>query len=177
MRKIVYYVAISLDGYISGPNESIEGYVSEGSGMDQYFSDLKQFEVVIMGKHTYELGFKFGLAPGQPAYEHMEHFIFSNTAFYENVHEQVHIVPRDISIVKDLKKGSGSDIYLCGGSIFASWLLKNQLIDELKIKLNPVLFGQGTPLFSQIEQNVNLDLQNVQQHDHGLLINSYKINY
>jgi len=151
--------------------------VDGGSGIDQYFNDLKQYDTVIMGKNTYEFGFKFGLLPGQPAYNHMEHFIFSNTANYENVHEQVHIVPHDISIVKDLKEETGSDIYLCGGSIFAAWLLKNQLIDVLKIKLNPVLFGQGTPLFSQVEHNISLDLQNFQQHDHSLLINSYKINY
>lgn len=177
MRKIVYYVAISLDGYISGLNESIEGYVSEGSGMDQYFSDLAHFDTVIMGKNTYEFGFKFGLIPGQPAYKHMEHYVFSESASYENVHKQVHIVPHDISIVNDLKEGSGTEIYLCGGSIFAAWLLEHKLIDELKTKLNPVLFGQGTPLFSRIDQNVSLGFQYVQEHDHGLLISSYKINY
>ena len=40
MRKLVYYVAMSLDGFISGPNESIDGYVDKGSGIDQYFADL-----------------------------------------------------------------------------------------------------------------------------------------
>jgi len=177
MRNIVYYVAISLDGYISGPNENIEGYVDGGSGIDQYFSDLKEYDTVIMGKNTYEFGFKYGVIPGQPAYEQMEHYIFSNSAFYKNVHDKVHIVPRDITIVNDLKNESGSDIYLCGGSIFAGWLLGHQLIDELKIKHNPILFGQGIPLFSEIGQYVKLDLQNVQQYDYGLLFTSYKINY
>jgi len=177
MKNVVYYVAISLDGYICGPDDNIDGYVDSSSGIAQYFNDLTTFDTVIMGKNTYEFGFKYGVVPGQPAYEHMEHYIFSNSASYENVHDKIHMVPRDISIVKELKKGSGSDIYLCGGSIFAGWLLENKLIDELKIKLNPVLFGQGLPLFSHVDQHIKLDLQHVQEYDLGLLIASYKINY
>ena len=177
MRKIVYYVAISLDSYICGPNESIEGYVSEGSGLDQYLGDLKDFDTVIIGKNTYEFGFNYGVIPGQPAYEHMDHYIFSDSAFYQNTHDKVYIVPRDISKIRDLKIGSGSDIYLCGGSIFAGWLLNHQLIDEVKLKLNPVIFGDGIPLFSGIEKKVNLELLSIQQHDHGMLINSYKVKY
>ena len=79
MRNIIYYVAMSLDGYITGPNESYNGYVGEGSGLEQYLHDLKLFDTVIMGKNTYEFGFKFGNKPGMPAYEHMDHYIFSNT--------------------------------------------------------------------------------------------------
>jgi dihydrofolate reductase len=177
MRKIIYYVAMSLDGYIVGPTDSIDGFVSEGSGVNKYLSDLKAFDTVIMGRNTYEFGFKYGIVPGQPAYEHMEHYIFSNSASYENLHDKVHIVPRDISLVRKLKKGSGSDIYLCGGSLFAGWLLENELIDELIIKLNPVLLGQGLPLFSSTARQLKLDLHEVQEYDHGLVINKYKINY
>jgi dihydrofolate reductase len=177
MRKIIYYVAMSLDGYIVGPNDNIEGFVSGGSGVDKYLNDLQEFDTVIMGRNTYEFGFKYGIVPGQPAYGHMEHYIFSNSASYENLHEKVHLVPTDISVVSDLKKRSGSDIYLCGGSLFAGWLLKHQLIDELKVKLNPVLLGDGLPLFSSTAQHLKLDLQEVQEFDHGLVISKYKINY
>ena len=177
MRKILYYVAMTLDGYISGPNENIEGYVHEGSGLDQYLNDLKKIDTVIMGRKTYEFGFKFGIVPGQPAYDHMVHYIFSNSANYEDIHEKVHVVPRDISIVEELRRRSVTDIYLCGGSIFAGWLLRHQLIDEVKVKLSPVIFGGGLLLFTGIEEKVNLELKKVQQHDHGMLINSYKVKY
>ncbi|MCK5471036.1 MAG: hypothetical protein KAI99_21080 [Cyclobacteriaceae bacterium] len=43
MRNLVYYVAMTIDGYIAGPDEKIEGYVSEGFGLDQYLNDLKNF--------------------------------------------------------------------------------------------------------------------------------------
>ena len=177
MRNIVYYVAVTLDGYICGPNESVEGYVDKGSGLDQYLSDLESFDTVIMGRKTYDFGFKFGLIPGQPAYKHMKHYIFSETASYENLHDQVKVVPRQIELVKQLKEEVGSPIYLCGGSIFAGWLLNHGLIEELKIKLSPLIFGAGLPLFTGVDRKFKLELLDSQKHDHGMLINHYKIDY
>lgn len=50
MRNLVYDVSISLDGYISGLDSNINGFVPDGYGVDQYFRDLKNFDTVIMGK-------------------------------------------------------------------------------------------------------------------------------
>jgi dihydrofolate reductase len=177
MRKIVYYVAMSLDGFIAGPNEKIDGYVSDGSGLETYLNDLKKFDTVIMGRKTYEFGFKFGIIPGMPAYEHMDHYIFSNTASYEKSHPQVKIVQRDLEIVKELKEGDGSDIYLCGGGVFAGWLLENELIDVLKIKLSPAIFGDGLKLFGNSKKEVQMELIELGKHDHGLVLLTYKLNY
>ena len=177
MRKIIYYVAITLDGYICGPDENIEGYVDRGSGLEKYLSDLEAFETVIMGRKTYEFGFKFGLLPGQPAYKHMRHYIFSESANYENLHEQVKVVPRNIELVRELKEEAGTSIYLCGGSIFAGWLLNHGLIDEVKVKLSPVIFGEGLPMFSGVERLYHLTLLDSQKHDHGMMINTYTVNY
>ncbi len=175
MRKIVYYVAMTLDGYISGPNESIDGYLSEGSGLETYLNDLKAFDTVIMGRKTYEFGFKYGVIPGLPAYEHMDHYIFSDTASYENSHTHVKIIKRDLEIMKELKKGKGTDIYLCGGGLFAGWLLENEVIDVLKIKLSSAVFVDGTRLFGDSKKKVLLDLTEQQQHDHGMIILTYDI--
>ena len=53
MRKIVYYVAMSLDGFISGVNGDISGFVGDGNGVAKYLADLVDFDTVIMGKNTY----------------------------------------------------------------------------------------------------------------------------
>ena len=177
MRNIVYYVAMSLDGYIIGPNEDISGYVSEGSGLEKYLNDLKNFDTVIMGRNTYEYGFKFGIKPGLPAYEHMDHYIFSESASYPNNHKQVHVVPLDISIVKRLKEGEGSDIYLCGGAVFANWLLEHSLIDILKLKLSPSIFGDGIRLFGERSKKVMLELVEEEKHDFGMLMLTYQLKY
>ena len=176
MRKIIYYVATSLDGFIAGPGGDISGFVAGGDGVEQYLNDLKEFDTVIMGKHTYEFGYQYGLVPGQPAYPHMKHYIFSESIKLEDCHPNVKVVLYDIGIVKQLKEEEGTDIYLCGGGIFASWLLDNDLIDILKIKLNPFIQGQGVSLFSDSNRKVQLKLQEYTNYDDGLQILTYEIN-
>lgn len=179
MRSINYYVATSLDGYICGPNEDISGFVQESTGVEEYLTDLKEFDTVIMGRRTYEFGYQFGLIPGQPAYSHMDHIIFSESLRFDDPHDQVKIAPRNIELIHELKNQNGSEIYLCGGGVFAGWLLEHQLIDKLKIKLNPFMAGGGTPLFVHAGQPPQHQLQLLSSHcyDHGLQIMEYRIRY
>ncbi|MGD1894501.1 MAG: dihydrofolate reductase family protein, partial [Cyclobacteriaceae bacterium] len=132
MRKLVYYVATSLDGYIAGPNENIDLFSGEGPLVEKYQQDLQEFDTVVMGRKTYEFGYKFGLPPGQPAYPHMLHYIFSESMTLDNPHEQVKVVKRDLNAVQQLKEEEPTDIYLCGGPALAGSLLDNQRIDALK---------------------------------------------
>ena len=127
--KIVYYVASSLDGFIAGVNDDTSQFVSQGKGVEKYKSDLTNFETVIMGRKTYEFGFRFGLEPGQPAYPHMKHFIFSDTLKVDTLSESVHIEKPSVHIVNEIRQNAKTDIYLCGGGQFAGWLLDNGLID------------------------------------------------
>jgi dihydrofolate reductase len=157
MRKIVYYAATSLDGFISGINDDISGFVGEGNGVAKYLADLSTFDTVIMGKNTYEFGYKFGLKPGQLAYPHMQHYIFSNSLKFDNPDPKLHIRPIELEEIGKLKRETGSDIYLCGGGKFAGWLLDNGQIDMLKIKLNPIILGEGVRLFGVSKKNFKFD--------------------
>ena len=177
MRKIVYYVATSLDGFISGPNDDISGFAGKGNGVDQYLKDLEHYDTVIMGRKTYEFGYKFGLEPGQPAYQHMEHYLFSNSLEFENQHSQVHVCKPHISTIRELVQQDGTDIYLCGGGEFAGWLLDQHLIDILKIKLNPLLIGEGVRMFGNSTTQYELELLEGKQYEYGLQIISYQLKY
>ena len=177
MRKIVYYVAISVDGFIAGPNDDISGFAQQGPGVEKYQQDLLQFDTVIMGRRTYEFGYQYGLSPGQPAYPHMDHYLFSNTLTFEHSHEKVHVVPPELSQVTALKEQDGSDIYLCGGGRFAGWLLDQRQIDVLKIKLNPVILGEGIPLFGGSSGTCQLTLIEQENFDKGPQILTYDVAY
>lgn len=171
MAKIVYYVATSLDGFIAGPENDISMFVFQGEGVEQYQSDLLNFSTVIMGRSTYEFGYQFGLQPGQPAYPHMEHHIFSDTlVFDEPAHPQVHIESRSIDRVREIKEQASTDVYLCGGGVFAGWLLDHGLIDVLKIKLNPITLGSGVRLFGSSTQQHRWNLNDRSAYDDGLQI-------
>ena len=147
MRKICYHVAVTLDGFIAHADGSIDGFVGEGDHVDDYLSALQEYDAVIMGRGAYEFGYAYGLSPGARAYEHMEHWIFSRS-MDASLEKEIRIV-RDQQLAKidELRAGEGTDIYLCGGAQFAGWLLGEDRIDKLKLKLNPVVFGQGKPLF------------------------------
>ncbi len=177
MAQIIYYVAISIDGFIAGPNDDASGFTAAGDGVARYLEDLKDFKTVIMGRRTYEFGYKYGLEPGRPAYPHMQHYLFSKTLHFENQSDQLTICDMDLKIIKDLKKKSESDIYLCGGGMFAGWLLENEMIDVLKIKLNPLILGDGIRLFGTSSKEYQLKLMQNEVFDDGLSIITYHINY
>ena len=177
MAQIIYYVAISIDGFIAGPNDDASGFTAAGDGVARYLEDLKDFKTVIMGRRTYEFGYKYGLEPGRPAYPHMQHYLFSKTLRFENQSDQLTICDMDLKIIKDLKKKSESDIYLCGGGMFAGWLLENEMIDVLKIKLNPLILGDGIRLFGTSSKEYQLKLMQNEVFDDGLSIITYHINY
>jgi len=175
MSKIIYYVATSLDGFISGPNNDISNFVGDGNGVEQYLSDLKSFTTIIMGRKTYEFGYNYGLEPGKPAYPQMDHYIFSNTLQFENLHDSVHIEKPSIARINEIKENSKTDVYLCGGGDFAGWLLDNGQIDTLKLKINPIILGGGIKLFGNSKTNANWKLIESNQFDNGLQIAEYEL--
>ena len=176
MPEIIYYVAGSLDGYIAGENDDISTFVASGKGVEKYLSDLQKFETVIMGRLTYEFGYKVGLKPGQPAYPHMQHHIFSDTLEIETLSDKVLIEKRSINRIKEIRDASNTNVYLCGGGQFAGWLLDNGLIDQLKLKLNPIVLGSGIPLFGDSDSSFSGKLIEREFFDEGFAILTYHIN-
>jgi dihydrofolate reductase len=158
-------------------DEDMSCWVQNGSGINQYFTDLQSFDTVIMGRKTYEFGYKFGLKSGQVAYTNMKNYVFSNTLQITDIDERLKICPIDLQIIKDIKNQIGTDIYLCGGGEMAGWLLTHQQIDILKIKLNPLLLGNGVRLFGRYMQKYATELITSKLYDNGLQILEYKIVY
>ncbi|MBD0777399.1 dihydrofolate reductase [Maribacter sp. ANRC-HE7] len=175
MQRIIYYVASSLDGFIAGVDDDISKFIPQGNGVQKYLSDLKNFETVIMGRRTYEFGYQYGLEPGQPAYPHMEHHIFSETLTMDTLAKNVHIEKISTDRINEIKRNSITDIYLCGGGQFAGWLLDNGLIDQLKLKLNPIILGEGIPLFGNSKASLVGKLIDKEWFDEGLQILTYDL--
>jgi dihydrofolate reductase len=89
----------------------------------------------------------------------------------------VNICSPDIGIIKKLKATPGTDIYLCGGGEFAGWLLENEMIDFLKIKLNPFILGSGVKLFGNSKRKILTELVEINSYDKGLQIINYRLKY
>lgn len=179
MKKIVYYIASSIDGFISAPNDDVSNFLYDGKGVQKYMEELKSFNTVIMGRRTYEMGYRFGVKPGQPspAYPHMKHYIFSNSLRFTERNDQVEVKKIDLNEVEAIRKNADTDIYFCGGGVLAGWLLENQQIDIVKIKLNPLILGDGIRLFENSKSPHQLELLESEYFENGMQIISYKVLY
>jgi len=176
MRKIVYDFAMTLDGFICREDGSYDGFVAKGDHAAEYLERLQKYDAVLMGRNTYEFGYQFGLKPGERAYPHMEHYIFSRTLQFDS--EQLNVVPPDrIDMVRALKNSDGGVIYVCGGGQLAGALLDRGLIDQLTIKLNPVVFGAGVNAFGTSSAGFDATLIDSKQYDNGVMLLQYDVHY
>lgn len=147
MPLVYYDVAVSADGYIAGPQDDITKFPHDGPVVDAYRARLAGYSCAIMGRATYEIGLKYGLALGANPYPHVQTLVFSQSLQMPE-DAALEIVRGDaVRKVAALKRVHDA-IYLCGGGVFAASLAQAGLIDRLRLKRAPVFLGAGTPLFA-----------------------------
>ena len=143
MRKIILGLAVSLDGFIEGPNGEYDWCPPPSKEEMEEFLD--KVDIIFMGRKSYELmgGSAF---PGKVCY------VFSNTL--KNVKgKDVHILNGDIlKSVKEIKEQKGKDIWLFGGASLTTTFINEGLVDEMWLGLVPVILGGGKPLFQNISK-------------------------
>lgn len=81
----------------------------------------------------------------------------------------------NIERIQEIKEHSPTDVYLCGGGQFAGWLLDHGHIDILKLKVNPIILGDGIPLFGNSKTNARMNLAESTSYDNGLQIATYEL--
>lgn len=123
-----------------------------------------------MGRRTYEVGLREGVTSPYPT---LDQYVFSRT-MRRSPAPDVKVVAGDpVGAVTALKREPGKAIWLCGGGTLASQLLRGGLIDGVIVKLNPVLFGAGIPLFARPHPPVRLRLTGSKAYDSGHVVLHY----
>lgn len=150
MHPIIYDVAVSLDGYISGPDGDVSGFAQGGPVVDDYVARLATYSVAIMGRATYEFGYHYGMEPGQNPYSSLTTYVFSDTLVLPTSSDVAVLPAADHAAIMGLKRDASGPIYLCGGGAFAGALLEMGLIDLVRLKRAPLVLGGGVPLFSGV---------------------------
>ncbi|SOD65321.1 Dihydrofolate reductase [Streptomyces zhaozhouensis] len=167
MRRLVYFVASTIDGFIAGPDgsdptgpagfwpippayleylraeypETLPGPARDALGVT---AEGRHFDTVLEGRGSYEIGLKAGV---DDAFPHLRHLVFSRTLTSVPA-EEVELVTTDpVARVRRLKQEPGRDLWLIGGAGLARSLVAE--IDRLVVKLGPLTIGTGVPLFSR----------------------------
>ena len=172
VRKLKYHVAITADGFIAREDGSFDCFPMEGEHVADYLKSLQSYGTVLMGRNTYEVGLKMGVTDPYP---HLKSYVFSRT-MRQSPDERVEVVGEDsVEVVRRLKAETGKDIYLCGGADLATTLFKERLIDEVILKVNPLLLGSGIPVMFDIGKYVNLELIDSKVYESGVVLLSYRV--
>lgn len=170
MRKVILSLAVSLDGFIEGPNGEYDWcFTDQDYGLSDFF---KRVDAVFIGRKTYDMMLAMGNQnSGLPK---LKEYIFSTTL--EKVKTGAVLIASNIkSNVEKIKKEKGKDIWLFGGAGLTSSLMNEGLVDVVSLAIHPVLLGGGKPLFSQLKEKVHLQLLDTKTYSTGLVHMSYRI--
>lgn len=172
MRRLVYYVAVSIDGFIADPSGDTSAFPVDPGTLADLFARYpetcpvqarealgvteppRRFDTVIMGRRTAQPGLEAGLSAG--AYPHLHQIVASrgDTALGSGIERWDGDLDHRVA---ELKERPGRDIWLCGGGETAAQLIDQ--IDELQLKVNPVVLGAGIPLIADSARGLPRSLE------------------
>ncbi|MCM3696003.1 dihydrofolate reductase family protein [Microbacterium oleivorans] len=185
MRELVYYVAVSLDGFIAGPDGETDAFPVEGDHMRTLLDEFPEtlpvhvaetlgiplaagrFDTVIMGRNTLAPALEIGVPSPYP---HLRQVVATHRP--HGLSAELDVTDEPLRTVRELKTEPGADLWLCGGGQLAGSLLPE--IDRLILKRNPVTFGSGLPLFGGSAYTPrSFDLGRARAFDSGVVIEEY----
>lgn len=190
MRDIIYYVASTADGFIARSDGSYDDFPFDPDFLAELLRHFPEtfpapyrhqvgntdenrlFDAVIMGRATYEVGLREGLSSPYPT---LDQYVIS-TSMAESPDPAVTVISGNVvERLQELRSRPGRAIWLCGGGDLAFRLLSAGLLTKLIMKLNPVLFGGGVPLFRGEVEPTRLTLTDHRALPSGHLLLFYTI--
>lgn len=175
MRKLILGLAITLDGYIEGPNGEYDWcFTDQDYGLNEFF---KRIDAMFIGRKSYEMmqqyteNSKGEVVPGMPV---LTEYVFSTTL--TSVKESAVLVSGySIAEARKIKNQPGKDIWLFGGASLYNTLMKEGLVDELWLSVHPILLGSGKRLFQEQSSRTLLTLLESKTYETGLVSVRYSV--
>jgi len=171
MRKLIYAVGTSLDGYIARLDGSLDFLHLRPSNysMGPFF---KTIDVGLMGRKTYEVGVR--MSGGKFESHGLRCYIFSRSLPEGERGGAVFVREEPRRVVEELRQKRGKDMWLIGGGELTREFLKEDLVDELYLGIVPVLIGEGIPMFAAGFPQREFTLTESETFSGGLIALKYK---
>lgn len=169
MRKIVYGMAVSLDGFVEGPQGESD-WMTYDPGIDpsEY---IKPFDTFLMGRKSYQTLMKSGGSAN--AFPGIKQYVFSHSL--KEVAKGFQLINGDgIAAVREMKEMGGKDIAVYGGAEWGASLLGAGLVDEVVLSVQSILLGEGRPMFQSREERMKMELMNAKPTRFGIILH-YKV--
>jgi dihydrofolate reductase len=170
MRKVILGVAVSLDGFIEGPNGEYDWCLTDQDyGMSSFF---KRIDAIFIGRKTYEMA--QAMQEAGAGFPKMTEYVFSTT-LGEVKKDAILISDNTRENVLRIKNEKGKDIWLFGGASLTTSLMNEGLVDEFWLAVHPIILGGGKPLFNNIRERINLKLVSEKSYSTGLVSLAYQL--
>lgn len=175
MRKVIYALAASLDGFIATSEGGVEWLkmqdLEEGAEeMGEFFSGI---DTILYGRKTFEKGLE--MDDSGTEFKGIRNVVFSRSKTFAPIGNVEFVEGDAAEYVRVLKKADGKNILLMGGGEIAGFLMKKGLIDELIVGIQPVALGDGIPLFSRPLEIIELERTDVKLRRSGTVQVSYRV--
>jgi dihydrofolate reductase len=167
MRKLIYSMTVTLDGFIAGPGGDI-GWSAPTEELHRFHNDqVRELGAHLLGRRLYETMVYWETADQDPSasevtldfarlWQALPKIVFSTTL--DRVEGNTRLAAGDVAEeVARLKAEPGADLAV-GGAGLASELIKRDLIDDYRLFVSPVVLGSGTPYFPALERPIELEL-------------------
>jgi dihydrofolate reductase len=182
MRKLIYSMTVSLDGFIAGPGGDIS-WSGPDEELHRFHNDrVRELGAHLLGRRLYETMVYWETADQDPSasavtldfacvWQALPKIVFSTTL--ESVQGNARLASGDVvDELARLREEPGGDLEV-GGAGLASELIKRNLIDDYRLFVSPVVLGAGTPYFPAGEQRIGLELVETRTFGGGVVYLRY----
>lgn len=185
MRKLIFFMHTSLDGFVAGPNGEMNWIKVDEAIFDFVGTMTDRADTALYGRVTYEMMESYWpTAADKPTatkhdiehsqwYNKVSKIVLSGTLKETGLHNTRVFGDNIAENINRIKQQDGKNIIIFGSPSASNSLLKMGVVDEFWIFVNPVLLGQGMPLFNDITESVPLTLLETRTFDNGVIALHY----
>ena len=188
MRKVTYGGAISLDGFLAGPDDALDWLRWSDEAAELSAESFRGVDAMLMGRKTFEAGQKLG---GGPKVKGVTTYVFSRSWDEEELRSRL-LPGQDMPVLvsedapefvrrlkaepaPSTKPGASGNILVMGGGEIGTALLEAGLVDEIGFSVHPVLLGGGSPAFGPMHGRVELSLMETRALEGDCLMMRYLV--